>query len=99
MTFETLKQRLTSADVMSYYNQNAESNIIVDGSPFRLGPSFDNVCPKNFSCDLINSHVALLSVMFLSRNLCNTNRSVLSCCSWFATLAEPLRKLTRKEVK
>ena len=37
MTFETLKQRLTSADVMSYYNQNAETNIIVDGSPFGLG--------------------------------------------------------------
>ena len=37
MTFETLKQRLTSADVMSYYNQNAETNIIVDGSPFSLG--------------------------------------------------------------
>ena len=37
MTFETLKQRLTSADVMSYYNQTAESNIIVDGSPFGLG--------------------------------------------------------------
>jgi hypothetical protein len=31
------KQRLTSADVMSYYNQNAETNIIVDGSPFGLG--------------------------------------------------------------
>jgi hypothetical protein len=37
ITFETLKQRLTSADVMSYYNQNAETNIIVDGSPFGLG--------------------------------------------------------------
>jgi hypothetical protein len=37
MAFETLKQRLTSADVMSYYNQNAETNIIVDGSPFGLG--------------------------------------------------------------
>jgi hypothetical protein len=30
MAFETLKQRLTSADVMSYYIcQNAETNIIV----------------------------------------------------------------------
>ena len=37
IAFETLKQRLTSADVMSYYNQNAETNIIVDGSPFGLG--------------------------------------------------------------
>ena len=37
MTFETLKQRLTSAGVMSYYNQNAETNIIVDGSPVGLG--------------------------------------------------------------
>ena len=37
MAFKTLKQRLTSADVMSYYNQNAETNIIVDGSPFGLG--------------------------------------------------------------
>jgi hypothetical protein len=28
----------------------------------------------NFSCDLLNSHFALLSVRFFSRNLCNTNR-------------------------
>jgi hypothetical protein len=44
-------------------------------------PSFDNVCPKNFSCDLLNLHFALLSVRCFSRNLCN--RSVLSCSSWF----------------
>lgn len=37
IAFETLKQRLTSADVISYYNQNAETNVIVDGSPFGLG--------------------------------------------------------------
>ena len=37
IAFETLKQRLTSAHVMSYYNQNAETNITVDGSPFGLG--------------------------------------------------------------
>jgi len=35
--FETLKQSLISAEVMSYYNQNAETNIIVDASPYGLG--------------------------------------------------------------
>ena len=28
MTFETLKQRLTSADVMNYYNQNAKRTLL-----------------------------------------------------------------------
>ena len=35
--FEKLKQSLTSADVMSYYNPNAETNVVVDASPFGVG--------------------------------------------------------------
>jgi hypothetical protein len=35
--FEKLKQSLISAEVMSYYNQYAETNIIVDASPYGLG--------------------------------------------------------------
>jgi hypothetical protein len=35
--FEKLKQSLISAEVMSYYNQNAETNIIVDAIPYGLG--------------------------------------------------------------
>jgi hypothetical protein len=34
MAFETLKQRLTSADVMSYYNQNAETEHYCRRKPF-----------------------------------------------------------------
>ncbi|MEW8545684.1 MAG: RNase H-like domain-containing protein, partial [Candidatus Thiodiazotropha sp.] len=35
--FDTLKQRLISADVMAYYNTEAETQLLVDGSPFGLG--------------------------------------------------------------
>jgi hypothetical protein len=35
--FEKLKQSLIRAEVMSYYNQNAETNIIVDAIPYGLG--------------------------------------------------------------
>ena len=35
--FQTLKQKLTSAEVMCYYNPIAEINIIVDARPKGLG--------------------------------------------------------------
>ena len=35
--FETLKSALTSAEVMSYYDSNAETRLIVDASPVGLG--------------------------------------------------------------
>ncbi|MES9882797.1 MAG: RNase H-like domain-containing protein [Sedimenticola sp.] len=35
--FDALKQSLTSADVMAYYNANAETRLIVDASPFGVG--------------------------------------------------------------
>ena len=35
--FQTVKQKLTSAEVMSYYNPIAETNIIVDSGPRGLG--------------------------------------------------------------
>ena len=36
-SFDALKQAITSTDVMAYYNENAETNLLVDGSPFGLG--------------------------------------------------------------
>ena len=36
-SFDALKQAITSTDVMAYYNENAETNLFVDGSPFGLG--------------------------------------------------------------
>ncbi|MCG7869747.1 MAG: DDE-type integrase/transposase/recombinase, partial [Candidatus Thiodiazotropha taylori] len=35
--FNALKTSITSTDVMAYYNENAETNLLVDGSPFGLG--------------------------------------------------------------
>ena len=35
--FETLKQCLISSEVIAYYNQDAETQLIVDGSPYELG--------------------------------------------------------------
>ena len=35
--FETLKKRLTSVEVMAFYNADAETELIVDGSPIGLG--------------------------------------------------------------
>ena len=35
--FQTLKQKLTSAEVMCYYNPIAETNIVVDARPKGLG--------------------------------------------------------------
>ena len=35
--FETLKSATTSAEVMAYYNQDAETRIIMDASPVGLG--------------------------------------------------------------
>lgn len=35
--FDTLKQSLVSTDVMAYYNPEAETNLVVDGSPFGVG--------------------------------------------------------------
>ncbi|MCG7879290.1 MAG: RNase H-like domain-containing protein, partial [Candidatus Thiodiazotropha endolucinida] len=36
-SFDALKTAITSTDVMAYYNENAETNLLVDGSPFGLG--------------------------------------------------------------
>ena len=35
--FETLKERLTSAEVMVFYNPDTKTELIVDGSPIGLG--------------------------------------------------------------
>ncbi|MCG7869746.1 MAG: hypothetical protein JAY74_25675 [Candidatus Thiodiazotropha taylori] len=36
-SFNALKTSITSTDVMAYYNENAETSLLVDGSPFGLG--------------------------------------------------------------
>ena len=36
-SFDALKQAITSTDVMAYNNKNAETNLLVDGSPSGLG--------------------------------------------------------------
>jgi hypothetical protein len=41
-------------------------------------PSFDNVCPINFSSDLLNSHLFRFNVRFFWRNLLSSACKVLS---------------------
>ena len=36
-SYDALKQAITSTDVMAYYKENAETNLLVDVSPFGLG--------------------------------------------------------------
>ena len=44
--FEKLKQCLTSAEVMAYYNQDAETHLVVNGSPYGVGAILNQKQPN-----------------------------------------------------
>ena len=41
-SFDALKLAITSTDVMAYYNENAETSLLVDGSPFWTWGNFNS---------------------------------------------------------
>ena len=46
--FKTLKEALVSAEVMSYYDPNAETRLIIDASPVGLGAILEQKQNGNF---------------------------------------------------
>ena len=58
--FETLKSALTSAEVMSYYDSNTETRLIVDASPVGLGAILEQkrkgiFRPVAYACRTLNA--------------------------------------------
>lgn len=44
--FEKLKQYLTSTEVIAYYNQDAETHLVVDGSKYGVGAILNQKQPN-----------------------------------------------------
>ena len=65
--FEKLKQCLTSAEVMAYYNQSAKTQLIVDGSPCGVAAILNKKQPNGDICP----------VAYASRTLTPTKDDIL----------------------